>query len=586
MAEKSFDVFLAHNGSEKPAVIALAERLKEYGLRVWLDEWELRPGHPWNKAFKEIIQSTRSAVMLVGSDGISPWEDAKMRVCLAAFARHKRPVIPVLLPACPRPPDLPQLLKEFVWVDFRDNKEEEGFLRLIWGITGKKPEVLDAFETRRINWELDIPAEVTELHLANWKSFDVATLYFDPLSVLIGNNGGGKSNALDALQFLSRTASGLLLTAALQGDNSIQGLRGGTEWAARRPGNRFALGVKVRTDTFTDYDYRIECEIKGSSCQLVSEQLSRVKYGLDKDGRRTSSVDNTPLYWTESCDAESPSIIARINNDQSWLSSDEAENGIPRPISRTQSVLIQLAVQPMTQELFCAVTAVALSLRGAFILDPIPSHMRGYSPLSERLEPDARNIAGVLAAMPETKRKEIEDKLTHYVSQLPERDIRRVYAEPVGKFKSDAMLYCEEHWISEGDPPTVDARGMSDGTLRFLAVLTALLTRPPGSLLVIEEVDNGLHPSRARLLLEMLRTVGGERRVDVLVTTHNPALLDAMDMDLVPFITVAHRDFASGCSRLTLLEDLEQLPKLLAQGAVGRLSTQGLIEKALHSEDK
>ena len=124
---------------------------------------------------------------------------------------------------------------------------------------------------------------------------------------------------------------------------------------------------------------------------------------------------------------------------------------------------------------------------------------------------------------------------------------------------------------------------MSDGTLRFLAILTALLTRPSGSLLVIEEVDNGLHPSRARLLLDMLQAVGAQRGVDVLVTTHNPALLDAMSTEMVPFITVAHRDPATGYSVLTLLEDIAQLPKLLAQGPVGRLSSQGLIEKSISS---
>jgi len=206
--------------------------------------------------------------------------------------------------------------------------------------------------------------------------------------------------------------------------------------------------------------------------------------------------------------------------------------------------------------------------------------MRVYSPLAERLESDARNIAGVIAALPREKQHEIEEVLTKYAGQLPERDIRRVYAETVGKFKTDAMLYCEEHWRDDAEPPTVDARGMSDGTLRFLAILTALMTRPKSSLLVVEEVDNGLHPSRARLLLGMLQTVGGQRGVDVLVTTHNPALLDAMGSEMIPFITVAHRG-PTGTSVLTLLEAITQLPKLLAQGQVGRLSSEGLIENAL-----
>jgi predicted ATPase len=136
----------------------------------------------------------------------------------------------------------------------------------------------------------------------------------------------------------------------------------------------------------------------------------------------------------------------------------------------------------------------------------------------------------------------------------------------------------------KGQPPTVDARAMSDGTLRFLAILTALLTRPKGSLLAIEVVDNGLHPSRAQLLLDMLKAVGPERGVDVLVATHNPALLDAMGTAMVPYITVANRDASTGYSVLTLLEDVGQLPKLLAQGPIGRLSSQGLIEQSLCNE--
>ena len=82
----------------------------------------------------------------------------------------------------------------------------------------------------------------------------------------------------------------------------------------------------------------------------------------------------------------------------------------------------------------------------------------------------------------------------------------------------------------------------------------------------------------------MLANEGNERSVDVLVTTHNPALLDAMGTALVPFITVAHRDPNDGTTRLTLLEELGGLPKLLAWGLVGRISSHGLIEKALKDQ--
>ena len=416
---------------------------------------------------------------------------------------------------------------------------------------------------------------ITELRLENWKSYEKASLHIDALSVLVGTNASGKSNALDALLLLNRVATGAMLTAALKGEGPQAPVRGGVEWAARQPGSVFALGVVCRADELTDYEYRLEGQITESRCDLHSEQLTRIKYRPGKNGLRKSQAGNIKLLRTDACSENSPTIVARLYNEK---------QGTPRQLSRAHAVLFQLVGQKLRQEIQDGVTEVISALREIFILDPIPSHMRRFSPLSDKLESDAWNVAGVLAALPKEKQKEIEAVLTKYASQLPERDIRRVYAETVGKFNSDAMLYCEEHWLDHGLPRTVDARGMSDGTLRFLAILTALLTRPNGSLLVIEEVDNGLHPSRAQLLLDMLKAVGTERGVDVLVTTHNPALLDAMGTEMVQFITVANRDASTGYSVLTLLEDVGQLPKLLAQGPIGRLSSQGLIEQSLSNE--
>lgn len=416
---------------------------------------------------------------------------------------------------------------------------------------------------------------ITELRLENWKSYEQASLHIDPLSVLVGTNASGKSNALDAFLLLNRLANGAMLTSALKGDGTLAPVRGGVEWAARQPGAVFAVGVVCRADESTDYEYRLEGQIVDNRCDLHGEQLTRIRYRLGRDGLRKSQAGSIKLVRTDPCADGSPTIVARLYNEK---------QGTPRQLSRTHAVLFQLVGQKLRQEIQDGVAEVTGALREVFILDPIPSHMRSFSPLSDRLESDAGNIAGVLAALPDDKRHEIEAVLTRYASQLPERDIRRVYAETVGKFNSDAMLYCEEHWLDDGPPPTVDARGMSDGTLRFLAILTALLTRPARSLLVIEEVDNGLHPSRARLLLDMLKAVGLQRGVDVLVTTHNPALLDAMGTEMVPFITVAYRDPATGYSVLSLLEDVGQLPKLLAQGPIGRLSSQGLIEQSLVAE--
>ena len=137
---KSFDVFLSHNSKDMPAVRALAEALQDRGLNVWLDEWELVPGRPWQEALEEVIETTGAAAVLVGKDGLGPWQDKEMRGCLSEFVDRNLPVIPVLLPGAPEKPVLPIFLKGFTWVDLREGLSQEGLDRLQWGVTGRKPD--------------------------------------------------------------------------------------------------------------------------------------------------------------------------------------------------------------------------------------------------------------------------------------------------------------------------------------------------------------------------------------------------------------------------------------------------------------
>src|SRR5262249_46307684 len=96
---------------------------------------------PWQEALEEIIKVTKSAAVLVGADGFGPWEVPEMRACLSQFVDRKLPVIPVLLPGAPAKPALPLFLMQFTWVDLREGLTVDGLDRLVWGITGKKPDM-------------------------------------------------------------------------------------------------------------------------------------------------------------------------------------------------------------------------------------------------------------------------------------------------------------------------------------------------------------------------------------------------------------------------------------------------------------
>ncbi|MHC4336737.1 MAG: toll/interleukin-1 receptor domain-containing protein, partial [Planctomycetota bacterium] len=165
-----FDVFLSHNSKNKPIVKTLAKELKKRGLKVWLDEWELVPGRPWQEAIEEIIQTTRTAAVLVGKDGMGPWEIPEMRACLSEFVRRKLPVIPVLLPEASIKPALPLFLRLFTWVDLRKGLTKEGLDRVEWGIRGKRTSVKVATKPSHIN---NIPFKsIGDLFKGRGKDFD------------------------------------------------------------------------------------------------------------------------------------------------------------------------------------------------------------------------------------------------------------------------------------------------------------------------------------------------------------------------------------------------------------------------------
>lgn len=135
-----FDVFFSYNSRNKTAVVELANELNRREVRVWLDERELAPGQAWQEELEQIISTVPTAAVLIGSDDLGPWQKPEVQALLGERVERRMPVIPVLLPGGQEKPKLPAFLRSFVWVDLREGLTTGGLDRLVWGITGKKPE--------------------------------------------------------------------------------------------------------------------------------------------------------------------------------------------------------------------------------------------------------------------------------------------------------------------------------------------------------------------------------------------------------------------------------------------------------------
>lgn len=390
---------------------------------------------------------------------------------------------------------------------------------------------------------------IEEIRLRNWKSYKDSKLYIEPLTFIIGYNASGKSNVFDALHFLSELSKGTAI------DEVGSDIRGGKDWIISREEESCGIDVKIHNDG-TDFFYTIEFAKKDEKLVITQERLSE---------------NSKDLLLTEE---------SKVLPNEMLLSmtSYTAKQGRRRQLQvlRDKSALFQLASAGLRKEVTDGISIVLNSLKNIFVLNPIAPLMRNYTPLQKELKENASNIAGVIAAIEESDKNKLQERIAEFVRPLPERDIVRVWTETVGLFGKDAMLYCEENWI-DGKTQKLDARGMSDGTLRFIAIVTALLTLPEKTLLLIEEVDNGLHPSRAKELIKALEEIGKERNIDVLCTTHNPYLIDSLGTDMIPCITYVKRNEHTGSSELKTLDENENLVNMMASGSIGLSMVKGRI---------
>jgi predicted ATPase len=400
------------------------------------------------------------------------------------------------------------------------------------------------------------PSLISEVRLTSFKSFAGAMLPLQDLTLIVGRNGSGKSNALDGLWALSQLAKGDDIRDALDGGRDGPSVRGGATGCAPFDQSTFALGCTVATGAeWARLDVVVQVE---PSVQVVSEVLT---------------VDGQTLLETLPPNADSADISARWGGP-----SGRTVNFRASRLLATQ-VLARIPATTEGQRIHLTAARVLAALRAVFVLDPVPHLMRQYVPRRDDvLRRDADNLSAAVATLLENS--DTATALSRALSRLNEQEVRDVTTSR--SELDDVMLTLVERFAGSDHP--VPARVMSDGTLRFLAILVALLQAPtvdtqPEPLasddalgqttLVVEELENGLHASQAQLLIGAVRDEVHQRRVRALATAHSPALLDALTGDEHRDVVICQRDH-QGRSSLHRLVDLPNYLDVVAAGGLGR----------------
>lgn len=420
---------------------------------------------------------------------------------------------------------------------------------------------------------------LTAITLENFKSYQRARLSLAPLTVLIGANASGKSNAIEGMRLLSWLAQGQKLSAiqyAVQSGDRV--MRGTVEDLPLERGDAFCIGAE--TDQTEWNRLHMKLQRRPDGLHIVAETLSH-------DGA------SVPLY-----SLDQPSSGRGTDCGVAYNNFAKGRNK-PHVTCYDQQAIFTQLTSPATfasehkvsrERISPTVKALEQWLSAMLFLDPAPAGMRDYAfPSDNALQGDGRNISAVLYQLwggnrdkeVERRNGELEPYKTQrqailgFIQSLPEQDIASLsfLEEPRG----GVMVQLTETF--GGRSRNVDASLLSDGTLRVLSIVAAMLSAPEDSLVVIEEIDNGVHPSRARQLLSNIRAIAEQRHLRVLLSTHNPAMLDALPDAALPDVLFCYRDQQNGHSRVVRLQDVPDYPELIAQDSLGGLVTSGALER-------
>lgn len=138
-----FDVFLSHSNADKPAVEAIARRLRELDVRAWLDRWEMVGGRTWQEEVETALADAACCAVFVGPGGFGGVHEEEMRIAIErqiALGKvgDEYRVIPVLLPGG-SPNGVPAFLARRSWVTFTALDDEGALRTLLHAVRGTAP---------------------------------------------------------------------------------------------------------------------------------------------------------------------------------------------------------------------------------------------------------------------------------------------------------------------------------------------------------------------------------------------------------------------------------------------------------------
>jgi predicted ATPase len=389
--------------------------------------------------------------------------------------------------------------------------------------------------------ERQVEMKITRLDIKGFRSLKDVTWQPGDLNLLIGANGAGKSNLLRFLELLSVSAKGGLggYIQSLGGLNAIA-------WDGSVSDISWALNF---ADSLLDAD-RYEVKVTDSiwGFQVATELLSgnppekeEPVIFIKRNGKNARIKDD----FSEDSSGLNPELI---NGEETLLSAASAFHNwsdLPWFKSKLSSIAVYHDIRVD---------------RDAAIRSPAVTRYE------QRVDSDGQNLISVLHTL-YTGNREFKRDIDAAMRAAFGDDYEEIVFPPA----ADQRIQLRVRWRSLKREQS--AADLSDGTIRFLLLMTVLAAPDPPPVIAIDEPETGLHPAMLPIVAE--HAVDAALRTQVVLSTHSPQLLDAFT-ETQPTTTVMRWENGE-----TVLQNLggEELRYWLREYTLGALFKSGELEQ-------
>jgi len=399
---------------------------------------------------------------------------------------------------------------------------------------------------------------IQELKIAGFRSLKEATWIPGRLNLLVGANGSGKSNLIRCLELIADAAKGEL-EKSLAAEGGLFPIlwdhqSGSCCWKLRidpvdKPRDRVKDALTYELELAqvpgTGSAYEIAKDTFGNWYKFEHGQEKSPHWIFNRTWQRAYLFDQqqAKLVQLEELSSDNPD---GYEENESLLSQiADMRNRIPTLARR------EIEGWNIHHDLHAE--------RGSTMRRPATTQF------TKRLASDGSNLVTVLHTL-YTGSREFRDQ----INEGMKAGFGEEYSDLVFQPAAAQQIQLAVQWKSSSRPHA--GSDLSDGTLRFLFLLTALSHPEPAALIAIDEPEAGLHPSMLPILAEF--AAAASERTQVVLTTHSPEFLDAFT-DLSPEVTLCH--WEDGETQLFQINSTS-LKKWLSQYRLGYIFTRGELE--------